>query len=154
MQEDERIYSVVLKTGESDVEIALEETVQKMEKEFEDISFEINAKEKKLVPFELVLDITIKVASGVAVGLVIKCLERLWEELRKKRITPETQGMDSIQGSAERYLEAIGVEQYKIVKRKDKGPYVIFVFQDEKGDKHRLFVTSFDLKIVDYRREE
>jgi len=153
MQEDERIYSVVLKTGESDVEIALEETVQKMEKEFEDISFEINAKEKKLVPFELVLDITIKVASGVAVGLVIKCLERLWEELRKKRITPETQGMDSIQGSAERYLEAIGVTKFKILERKDKGPYVTFVFEDEEGDKHDLVVTSFDLKILHYRRE-
>ena len=143
-----------MKISEPDVEGSLEGTFQKLNEEFENISFDINIKEKKLVPFELVLDITIKVASGMAVGLVIKLLEKLWEELRKKKTVPETWGMDDIQSRAERYLEAIGVEQYKIVKRKDKGPYVIFVFQDEKGDKHRLFVTSFDLKIVDYRREE
>lgn len=153
MHKDERIYSVVLKTSESDVESALEETVQKMEKEFENISFDINVKDKKLVPFELVLDITMKVASGVAVGLVIKCLERLWEEFRKKRMTPETQGMDSIQSSAERYLGAIGVTKFKILERKDRGPYVTFVFEDEEGDKHNLVVTSFDLKILHYRRE-
>lgn len=143
-----------MKVSEPDIESSLEETFQKLNKEFENISFDINVKDRKLVPFELVLDITIKVASGIAASLVIKLLETLWEEFRKKKTVPETRGMDDIQSGAERYLEAIGVKQFKILERKDKGPYVIFVFKDEKGDKHRLVVTSFDLKIVDYRREE
>jgi len=154
MQTDKRTHSIVLKTSQSDVEYALRETFQKMEKDFENISFDIRVKHKKLVPFELVLDITLKVASGVAVGLVIKCLERLWEEFRKKKITPEIQGMDEIQSSAERYLEAIEVTNFRILERKDKGSYVTFVFEDEKKNKHNLIVTSFDLKILHYRREE
>ena len=153
MDKDERIYSVVLKTSEADTESALSETFQKMEKEFENISFDINVKGKKLVPLELVLDITIKVASGVAVGLVIKCLERLWKEFRKKKMIPETQGMDIIQSRAEEYLRAIGVPKFKILNRKAKGLYVTFVFEDEEKSKHNLVVTSFDLKILHYRRE-
>lgn len=154
VDKNERTYSVVLKTSEADIESTLNETFQNMENEFEDISFDVKAKGKKLVPFELVLDITIKVAAGVAVGLVIKCLERLWREFQKKKMVIETKGMDNIQMRAEKYLRAIGVTKFKILKRKVKGLYVTFVFEDEEGGKHNLSVTNFDLKILHYRREE
>lgn len=153
MQRDETIYSIVLKSNTCDAESALTETFQKM-KEFENISFDISVKGKKLVPFELVLDITVKIASGVAISIVIKMLEKLWEEFRKKKMTPETHEMDEIQTSAERYLRSIGVRKVHTLERKDKGPYVTFVFEDERGDKHNLIVTTFDLKILHYWKEK
>ena len=128
---DKRIYSVVLKTKQPNTESALKDTFEKMEKEFGNISLGIDVRSKKLVPFELVLDITMTVASGVAVGVVIRLLERLWEEFRRKEMVPQTQGMDGIQSSAERYLRDIGVTKFKTLERKDKGPYVTFVFKDQ-----------------------
>lgn len=150
----DRTYSLLLKTNEPRIEPQLNKIFEQMEKEFGNISFDITIKDKRFIPFELVLDITIRVASGVAAAFVIKLLEKLWEELSEKKVIPDTKGMDDIQNSVERYLEAIGVGQFKTLQRKDKGPYVVFIFEDEKGGKHRVVITSFDFRILDYRREE
>ena len=154
MQEGETTYSLVLRTSQPDIPDTLRKTFDEIEKEFRNTRLGMNVKDKKLVPFELALDITVKVASGIAISLVIKLLERLWDEFRRKKVVPQIQGMDGIQGTAESYLRAIGVKEFKLMKRQDKGPYVTFAFEDEIGNRHTLLVTSFDLKILRYERME
>jgi uncharacterized membrane protein len=149
----ERTFSIVLMTSDPDGESALKETFQKMQNEFQNASFGVSVKEKRLVPFEVALDITVKVASGVTVALVLKLLERLWKEFQKNKVTPQTQPVDGIQNKAEQYMRSIGVVKFKTLERKDTGPYVTFIFKDNDGAKHKLIVTSFDLKIVHYQKK-
>ena len=151
---NQRTYAIVLETDNPDVESALAETFQEIEKEFENVGFSVKAKGKRLVPFEAALDVTVTFASGVTVALIIKLLERLWEEFQKKKVTIQTQHMDVIQSNAEQYLRSIGVTKFKTLERIDAGPYVTFVFKDNAGARHNLIVTSFDIKILQYRREE
>jgi hypothetical protein len=145
-------YSMVVEINQPDNETDLEAMLEQTEKEFMGIVYRINVKERKLVPLETVLIITLEVAKGIAVTVFIKFLEKLWQEFRKRDLTPQTQGLDAIQLFTERYLLSMGIREMTLLRRDDKGLYVKFVFSDKKGNKHIVAVASFDLKILSYER--
>jgi len=151
---NQRTYAIVLKTDNPNVENDLVKTFEEIEKEFGNVDFSVNPKGKRLVPFETILDVTVKFASGVAVALIIKLLERLWEEFLNKKVSIQTQDIDVIQDKAERYLRSIGVTKFRTVERTDAGPYVTFVFKDNAGARHNLIVTTFDMKILQYKKQD
>jgi hypothetical protein len=147
-------YLLTLKVSESSGEVRLETILEQMEKEFKGITFGIKPKEKRLVPLEIILDISINVGAGFGTAALIKLLERLWRELKKNKLAPQTYGLDAVQSFAQRYLQSIGVKDFNILKRQDKGPYVQFLFGDKRNCKHIIAVTTFDLKILSYERKE
>jgi hypothetical protein len=153
LYEDNKTHSMTISINKPDGETSLEKVLRQTQKEFEGITFTCKAKEKKLVPFEIVLDVTIKVATGLAVAVLIKALEKLWKELNREELTPQAFGSGDIQASVERYLVSNGVADFKLLKRKDKGPYVEFVYKDGKGYEYMIVITSFDLKILSYERK-
>lgn len=146
-------YSMVVEINQPDNEADLEAMLQQTEKEFMGIVYRINVKERKLVPLETVLIITLEVAKGIAATIFIKFLEKLWQEFRKRDLTPQIQGLDAIQLFTESYLLSMGVRELTLLRRDDKGLYVQFVFSDKKGNKHIVAVASFDLKILSYERK-
>jgi hypothetical protein len=141
-----------LKISAPDDEVNLEKVLRHMESEFNGITLKSKASGKELVPLEVVLDISIEIAAGIAAAVLIKFLERLWQELKQKGLTPQTYESDVVQSSAARYLLSNGVTNFRLLERKDKGPYVEFVFKDERGSKHFIVITSFDLKILRYKK--
>jgi len=154
LSEADKTHLLTLKVSEPSGEGKLETILKQMEKEFKGITFDIKPKEKKLAPLEIILDISIKVATGLGTAALIKFLERLWREFKRNELTPQIHGLDAVQSFAERYLQSIGVKEFKILMRKDKGPYVQFLFRDKKSCKHIIVVTTFDLKILTYERKE
>jgi hypothetical protein len=145
---------MTLKMNESRSEADLEKVLRQMEEKYKGITFDIKVAERKLVPLQIVLDVTIQVVTGLAAAAFIKFLERLWEELKEKELDPQTYEIDAIQSFSERYLKSIGVTEFTILERKDRGPYVQFVFEDKKGYRHFIVVASFDLKILKYEKKE
>lgn len=154
MSKNGKTYSMTLKMNESRSEADLEKVLRQMEEKYKGITFDIKVAERKLVPLQFVLDVTIQVVTGLAAAAFIKFLERLWEELKEKELDPQTYGIDAIQSFSERYLKSIGVTEFTILERKDRGPYVQFVFEDKKGYRHFIVVASFDLKILKYEKKE
>ena len=129
-------------------------TFEKFREDFPFIDFKVTVKSKKVVPWEVVLDIAINVAKGIAVALVIKAFEKLWKEIKRNDIAVKLEGLDMIQKKAESYLIEIGVTDFEVVRREDRGLYVFLIFRDYKGINHYLRVTSFDLRVIDYRRRK
>jgi len=146
-------YSMVVEINQPNDEADLKVILQQTEKEFEGIKCRINVKERKLVPLETILVITLEVAKGIAAAVFIKLLEKLWQDFRQKGLTPQTHGLDPIQSFTEKYLLSMGVTELTLLRRDDKGLYVKFVFEDKKGYKHIVMVASFDLKILSYERK-
>jgi hypothetical protein len=127
-------------------------TFERLHEEFPSVDFKVAVKSRKVVPWEVVLEIAIDFAKGIAVTLVIKVLEKLWKEIKRNDIVVKLDEVDIVQKKAERYLTEIGITDFEVIKREDRGLYVLLIFRDNKGDHHRLRVTSFDSHVIDYRR--
>jgi hypothetical protein len=146
-------YSLTLSSNAPTAEFDLKEILLRIENAFPGISFTTEVGEKRLVPLEVVIDITIKIGVSIASVTFVKILEKLWKELKEKDITPRTQSIDVIQAFAERYLLSNGITDFKIISVRDKGPFVELLFKDKKGFKHFVVITSFDLKLLIYERQ-
>jgi len=153
LPENGEIYVIGLRMGKPGDEVYLEKLLSQMQKEFEGITFATKVTGKRLVPSEIIVDLTIKLTTGIAIAVFIKFLERLWGELGRQELTPHTFGPDDIQARAERYLLSIGISDFGVIRRIDKGPYVEFVFKDGKGHEHKVVITSFDLRILSYEKK-
>jgi len=145
-------YSIVVEIdqpkGEADLEAALQ-TV----KEFEDIKCSVNVKERKLVPLETIVVVTLEVAKGIAVAVFIKLLEKLWQEFKERSLSPKVHEIGAIQSLTEKYLLSMKAIEPTLIRRDDKGFYVKFVYRDKDGHRHIVMVSSFDLKILSYERK-
>jgi len=128
------------------------DTFKKFREDFPFINFKVGVESRKVVPWEVVMDIAINVAKGIAVALVVKALEKLWKEIKRNDIAVKLEGLDTVQKKAESYLIEIGVTDFEVVRREDRGLYVFLIFRDHKGVYHYLRVTSFDSRVIDYRR--
>jgi len=126
--------------------------LKKVESEFPHVKLNSRVASKKLTPFEITLEIIINFGVGVASALVIKCLEKLWEEFEQSQISLQTQGLDAIQKKAEEYLRETGSVGFEILRRESRGPYVAFTFEDRKGQRHYLKISSSDLQIIEYTK--
>lgn len=126
-------------------------TIERLQKDFPDMKIRIESESGQLVPEEVLLKVVISVASGVSSALVLKLLDRLWSKLRSKDISPILSGTDLIQKKAEKYLLDIGITDFDITKREDRGLYISFVFKSKKA-LHYLCVLKSDLGILNYRK--
>lgn len=143
------------------VKMQMPEHQEAIEKSLEDLmaifpfaKTSIKIESKKLVPFEVVSSIAISFAVGISTKLAIRFFEELYKKLRSSDATPEVEGLDRIQEKAEKYLLEIGVKGFKIIRREDKGLYVFFIFRDRDGAEHHLYITSFDLHVIEYERTD
>ena len=145
-------YYLLTKIYEPDQQTVIKEIFQNIEKEFPYVKLDSRVTSKKLTPLEITLEIAINFGTGVASVIILKCLEKLWDELKQNRISPETQGLDAIQKKAQEYLKEIGSTGFEILKRENRGPYVAFTFKDGKGQRHYLKISSSDLKVIEYTK--
>lgn len=129
-------------------------TFERFRKDFPLVDFKVTVKSRKVVPWEVVLDVAIEVAKGMALALVIKAFEKLWKEIKRNNITVKLEGLDKVQKKAESYLIGIGVTSFEVIRREDRGLYVFFIFKDYKENLHHLYVTSFDLRVIEYQRRK
>lgn len=154
MGEVRELCSISWNIDDPEKEGILDGILRELEKEFSDANFNIKVTSKKLVPFELALSVIIEVASATSTIVATELLKRLWQELQKRKLKPNTHELDTVQNAAERYLVSIGVTTYKLIERKQRGFMVSFVFQEKRKIKHYLTITNTDLKILDYHRKE
>lgn len=123
-----------------------------IEKEFAGITFETKVKDKKLVPLETIVDLTIKIGTGITIAVLTKLLDRIWQKFREKKIAIRSYEPEVIQNAVERYLLSNGINKFELLKRVDKGPYEEFVYGD-KRNQHLISIATFDLKILSYERK-
>jgi hypothetical protein len=126
-------------------------TIAKLQKEFSELHIKVDTESKELVPEEVLMIILVSVASEVLTKIVLGFLDKLWNDLKNKGISPTLSSLESIQGKAEKYLFDIGVVDFKIVKRESRGLYVFFLFKS-KNASHRLYISSSDKRIIKYEK--
>jgi len=61
--------------------------------------------------------------------------------------------LDSIQRTAEGYLLNMGITDYKLIRRENKGLYALFEFK-AKDASHCLYISRSDRQIIKYERVE
>jgi len=149
---EEEEFHINIKIYDSKQQKAIENILADLRKDFPFMDINIDIKSRKLIPFEVSLEIVMKIVAEVATKLMIKFLKKLWEKFKQNGITPKIEGLDIVQKKAENYLREIGVLNFEILKREDKGLYVFFIFKDYTNILHHLYITSFDLRIIEYER--
>jgi len=122
-----------------------------LQRDFPEVNVRIEPESKELVPEEVVLLVFVTVASEVLAAVVLGFLDKFWSHLKNKGISPVLSGMDSVQREAENYLLNIGIFDFKIIKREDRGLYVFFQFKS-KAAVHHLYISRSDMKIIKYER--
>lgn len=130
------------------------DTFERFRKDFPFVELEVTVKSRKVIPWEVVLDVAIDITKGIAVALVIKAFEKLWKEIKRNDIAVKLEGLDKAQKKAESYLIEIGVTNFEVIRREDRGLYVFLIFRDYKGNLHHIYVTSFDLRVIEYERRK
>jgi len=146
------LYSLIAQIHDPEQQKVINKILRDIQKEFSFAKFDSRTSSKKLIPFEIVMEITVSFGVGVGTALVIKCLEELWKKFEQNRISLRTQGLDAIQEKAQNYLREVGITDLKILRRENRGPYSLFVFKDEKGQRHHLKIASSDLCIIEYTK--
>lgn len=141
-----------VKIHDPNQQVTIKNILYDLRKDFPFIETDVNVKSKKLAPYEIILSIIISFVTGVAADLTLKLLERLQQKFKRSKISPEIKGLDRIQRKAENYLRQIGIVDFRIIRREDRGLYVFFIFKDHSGVAHHLYVTSFDLRVIEYKR--
>lgn len=134
---------------QKDIASALDE----LRKDFPELNVRIEPESKELVPGEVVLIVFVTVVSEVLATVALKFLDKFWDRLRNKGISPILSSMDSVQREAEIYLLNMGIVDFETIKREDKGLYVFFVFKS-KDASHHLYIASSDMKIIKYEKVE
>lgn len=154
MAETGKKYTFSVEIDTEDGESDLRRTLKDVQLEFNGISFTLKAGGKQLIPTEVIVDVTIAIASTVTAGVILRMLEKLWQRLKENKLNPKTAELDAIQSFAEGYLESIGVTSFTILKRINKGPYVKFTYRDEKKHLHFVDVASFKPQVLNYEKSE
>ena len=152
MKHNNRQFCLNIKTQKPEQQASIERSLKDLTKDFPFVDINIKPESKKLVPFEILSSIAISFAVGISAKLMIRFFEKLYKKLTDDGITPEIEGLDRIQKKAERYLIEIGVRDFEIIRREEKGLYVFFIFRDNTGAMHHLYITSFDLRVIEYKR--
>ena len=132
---------------QKDIAKALEE----LQRDFSELNVRIEAESKELVPGEVMLTISVAVASAVLAKVFLRFLDKLWDRLKTRGIKPILSSLDSVQRTAEDYLLNVGIGDFEIVKREDRGLYVFFVFKS-KDASHRLYISKSDMSIIKYEK--
>lgn len=134
---------------QKDVANALDE----LRGDFPELKVRIEPESKELVPGEVVLIVVVTVASEVLAAVVLGFLDKFWNRLRNKGISPILSSLDSVQRTAEGYLLNMGITDYKIIRIENKGLYILFVFK-AKDASHRVYISRSDMQIIRYERVE
>jgi hypothetical protein len=145
------IFSVETETEnwEPDLRKALED----VQCEFNNIHFNLGTGKKRLIPVEGLIEITMVVGGTVAAEVTLRILERLWQRLKEHGLGMKTEVIDAVQSFAEEYLESIGVREYVLLRRTNKGPYVKFKYRDKKKYVHIVDVAAIKLQILNYEKK-
>lgn len=145
-------FCLNVKVHDPKQQLAIEKILQDLRKDFPSIETNIIVKSKKLAPYEIILSIIVSFFTGIAADITLKFLQNLYQKLKHSKISPEIEGLDSIQKGAENYLREIGVVDFQIVRRENRALYAFFIFKDRSGVAHHLYVTSSDLRVIGYKR--
>jgi hypothetical protein len=122
-----------------------------LQRDFPELNARIKAESKGLLPEEAVVIVFVTVASEIVATAVLRFLDKLWNGLKRKDISPSLSSSESSQRAAEKYLLDIGIIDFEIIEREDRGLYVLFVFKS-KGASHRLYVSRSDMRIIKYEK--
>ena len=120
---------------------------------FPELNVRIEPESKGLVPEEVVLMVLVTVGSKVLATAVLRFLDKLWKRLRNKGISPILSSLDSVHRIAEDYLLNMGITDYRLVRRENKGLYVLFELR-AKDASHYLYISRSDNQIIKYERVE
>ena len=135
-------------------QILVKEILGDLKRDFPISRIETKVEDERLTPYEIGLLIVIGFVSNVSSEILIRFLEKLWTKLGQSGVSPDLGSVDRVQLRAESYLARIGVASFNLVRRDEKGMFVIFSFEDSAGGLHDLHVSKTDSQILRYERRE
>ncbi len=145
-------YSFQVRARDPSQQKTMEHTLKNLQTTFPEIDTQIQVLSEKLTPYEVILLIAISVAADITSKILINFLDRLWDTLTRQKIPSLLPTLDSVQMAAEDYLRHLGVIQFQLVQKQDRGLYVFFAFKEATGVSHLIYITKFDKQVIEYRR--
>lgn len=124
---------------------SIEDLLTEIKREFPKAEITTTIKEEKIIPEEALLQIGLVVSAEV----LIRILDKLWKHFAEKEIKVEQNTGDLAQVKAEEYLKHRQLNNFKIIKREDKGLYVYLIYEIN-GFRHRFHISKSDLEIIKY----
>ena len=127
--------------------------IEEVEQEFPSTEIAVRSKSRKLVPQEVVLIIAINITSTITAEIILRILDRLWENFKKGDIHVKSSTLDQAQEKAENYLKNKQVIGFQVMKREDGGLYVHLTFETANSS-HVFYISKSDLEIIKYEERE
>lgn len=144
-------FNIRIEARDSNQQKDIANALAELRGDFPKLNVRIEPESKELVPGEVVLIVVVTVASEVLAAVVLRFLDRFCDRLKNKDISPILSSMDSVQREAENYLLNMGIVDYKIIRREDRGLYVFFMFKS-KDASHHLYISRSDVRIIKYEK--
>jgi hypothetical protein len=144
--------SLQVKLADPKQQVLITHILEDLKASFPIKQVQITVQDKKLMPFEIGLLIVIGFIANISSEVVIRLLDKLWGKLNQNKILPYVECVDRVQMRAEEYLKKIGISSFEITRKEDKGLYVLFIFEDIRGEIHYLYVSKTDLRVLNYIR--
>jgi len=144
-------FSIEIETRDLKQQKNAEILLDELRRDFKELDIGIKVESKGIVPEEALFIIAVTITSKVLADVFLRFLEKLWDRLKNKSISPNISNLDAVQKGAENYLLNLGILDAKITKREDRGLYVFFVFKSKKAS-HVIHISKSDLGIIKYTK--
>jgi len=146
-----QVFNIKVEARNSKQQKDIANVMDELQEEFPELNVKIEPESRELVPGEVVLIVFVTVASEVLAVAVLRFLDKFWKRLKNRGVSPVLLNVDSVQREAESYLLGLGIADFKLIKREDRGLYVFFLFES-KGESHHLYISRSDKRIIKYER--